>query len=433
MATKRKTPPAKRVSSKKTAIPTRKTGSVTATPKKGISVRMYDVGFGDCFLVRIPTSKGDRRILLDCGSVAKGRKDMDTVVDMLIRDVGGSDEARIDVVVCTHRHKDHIAGFSRKEWANVDVGEVWMPWTESDEPEAIRIREAQTGLALALDAHLQRQAALAVKPTDRERYEIAREFALNAASNETAMETLHEGFKGRTEILRRFLPEKDKDGKIIDTLKTDLLPGVTIHVLGPSRDERIIRNMNPPAGKNYLQFAASNEGGYNAPDPFSRDWWARNHKNVSQKDKDHIKRYSDGFSAAVAASLDSAINGTSLMLLLQFRDAYLFFPGDAQWGTWDAAMENKKFYELMKRVHFYKIGHHGSHNATPIRFVENTIGDNVVSMASTRSMKNWPHIPLPKLMDNLAKRGTVVRSDQPPTRSDVFFVGDGIVETFIPF
>jgi len=400
--------------------------------KNGISVRMYDVGFGDCFLVTIPTSNGDRRILFDCGSVAKGRKDMDTVVDTLIRDVGGPDEARIDVVVCTHRHKDHVAGFSRKEWANVDVGEVWMPWTESDEPEAIRIREAQARLALSLDAHLQRQAALAATPADRERYESAREFTLNATGNETAMETLHEGFKGRTDILRRFLPEKDKDGKILDTLKTDLLPGVTIHVFGPSRDERAIRDMDPPAGKTYMQFAVSTEEGSNAPDPFSRDWWVRNHKTVSETDKVHIARFSDGFSTVVAGSLDSAVNGTSLMLLLQFRDKYLFFPGDSQWGTWNAAMENNKFYELMKRVQFYKVGHHGSHNATPIQFVEKTIRNQIVCMASTRSMKNWPHIPLTKLMDNLAKRGAVVRSDQPPARSDVFLVGDGIIDTFIP-
>jgi hypothetical protein len=314
-----------------------------------------------------------------------------------------------------------------------------MPWTESDEPEAIRIREAQLRLAAALDTDLERRSRLAASSADRQRYALARELALNATGNENAMRTLHEGFKERTEIPRRFLPEKNSDGKILDTLKTEILPGVTVHVLGPSRDEKVIRDMDPPAGKSYMQLAASIEGGTGseAPNPFSRDWWEPSDPGlVPQKDRDHIQKYSDGFSAAVAASLDSAVNGTSLMLLLQFRDTYLLFPGDAQWGTWDAAMENKKFYELMKRVSFYKIGHHGSHNATPIQFVEKTIGKNVVSMASTRPMKNWPHIPLPKVMDNLAKHGTVARSDQPPAMSDaasgVFIVGDGIIDAFVP-
>jgi beta-lactamase superfamily II metal-dependent hydrolase len=402
-----------------------------AKPKERISIRMYDVGFGDCFLVTIPTAKGNRRILFDCGSVARGTKDLDSVVKAVIADVTGPQGPRIDVVVCTHRHRDHIAGFSRKEWADVDVGEVWMPWTESDEEDAIRIREAQMRLATALDADLGRRVLLAANPAERERYTLARELTLNATGDANAMTTLHEGFKGRGDIPRRFLPEKDKDGKVLDTLTTDLLPGVTVHVFGPSRDESVIRGMDPPAGKSYMQLASSSEGS-EAPDPFSRDWWAPRAFKVSQADKDHISQYSDGFPAAVAASLDSAVNGTSLMLLLQFRDTYLLFPGDAQWGTWDAAMENKKFYELLRRVRFYKVGHHGSHNATPIRFVEETIGKDVVSMASTRPMKNWPLIPMPDLMKNLAAHGPIVRSDQTAGAADVFLVGDGIIDTFVP-
>jgi len=395
-------------------------------------VRMYDVGFGDCFLVTIPTSKGDRTILFDCGSVKKGTRSMEDVVKTLIADVG----SRIDVVVCTHRHKDHIAGFAREEWKDVDVGEVWMPWTESDEPEAIRIREAQLRLALALDTALSKSKALAATPEQRALLEDAHELALNATGNANAMSTLHEGFKGRREVPRRFLPEKDKDGNILDKLTSELLPGLTIHVLGPSRDESVIRDMDPPAGKSYMQLVSSGNGDSDAPEPFHTDWWAEGERVViPQDDKQHIKDYSDGFSAAVAASLDSAVNGTSLMLMLQFHDTYLLFPGDAQWGTWDAAMQNKKFRRMMERISFYKIGHHGSHNATPKEFVEKTIGQNVISMASTSTMKNWPHIPLPELMASLGAHGPLIRSDQVVNVAGAFDVGTGThagsVETFI--
>lgn len=379
-----------------------------------ITVRMYDVGFGDCFLVTIPTSKGNRTILFDCGSVKNGSRDMNDVVKGVIQDVTGNDGPRIDVVVCTHRHKDHIAGFSRSEWNDVDVGEVWMPWTESDEPEAIRIREAQTRLAVALDQVLVRKASLAVDPVQKASYDETRELVVMATGNENAMATLHEGFKGRRAVPRRFLPEKDKDGNILDTLTTELLPGVTIHVLGPSRDETVIRDMDPPAGKSYMQLVSSTGGESDAPEPFNMDWWAEGEPvEIDPTEKQTIQNYSDGFSTAVAASLNSAVNGTSLMLLLQFRDTYLLFPGDAQWGTWDAAMQNQRFRRMMARISFYKIGHHGSHNATPIEFVENTIGKNVTSMASTNSVGNWPHIPLPELMTKLAGHGTVIRSDQP--------------------
>ena len=393
-------------------------------PNDQICVRMYDVGFGDCFLVTIPTSKGERRILFDCGSVKQGSHKMEDVVTTLIGDVTGEDGPRIDVVVCTHRHKDHISGFT-KDWSTVDVGEVWMPWTESDEPEAIRIREAQTRLAAALDAVLEKKAQLAATAEKQQYWNDAHALALNATGNENAMATLHEGFKGRREIQRRFLPEKDRDGNVLDTLTTDLLPGVTVHVFGPSREERVIRDMDPPAGKSYMQLVSSSDSSSDVPEPFNTDWWAEGQPVfIAPNEKERIKEYSDGFSAAVAASLDSAVNGTSLMLMLQVRDTYLLFPGDAQWGTWDAAMQNKKFRRMMERVSFYKIGHHGSHNATPKDFVQKTIKQNVISMASTHSMQNWPHIPLPELMNDLATHGPVTRSDE--------IGGAAFAEVFIP-
>jgi hypothetical protein len=32
-----------------------------------LRIRMYNVGFGDCFLLFIPTDDGERTLLLDCG------------------------------------------------------------------------------------------------------------------------------------------------------------------------------------------------------------------------------------------------------------------------------------------------------------------------------------------------------------------------------
>ena len=70
-------------------------------------------------------------------------------------------------------------------------------------------------------------------------------------TNEKEMKTLHSGFSGDPE--RRFLPTKT-DGRL---LKTDVLPGVKIHVLGPSRERDVIRDMDPPKGKSFLRMRAS--------------------------------------------------------------------------------------------------------------------------------------------------------------------------------
>jgi hypothetical protein len=133
----------------------------------------------------------------------------------------------------------------------------------------------------------------------------------------------------------------------------------------------------------------------------------------------------------LAATLESAVNGTSLMLMLEIAGTLFLFPGDAQWGTWQAVMQDAEWRELLKKVTFYKIGHHGSHNATPKDFVEEIIPDGIFAMASTRTRAIWPDIPRGPLLTGLAQHHAVVaRSDQPPARP--FTVSEGVVEIKVP-
>ena len=113
-----------------------------------VTVSMYNVGFGDCFLIRIPGATRDRTVLVDCGSIKKGVVgEIDAVVDQIISDVGG----RIDVVAMTHRHRDHVSGFAHPSWRGVEVGEVWMPWTENPaDPLARNVLDQMAGFAQAL-------------------------------------------------------------------------------------------------------------------------------------------------------------------------------------------------------------------------------------------------------------------------------------------
>ena len=80
----------------------------------------------------------------------------------------------------------------------------------------------------------------------------------------------------------------------------------------------------------------------------------------------------------MALQLDSATNNTSLVLAIELggKDVLLFV-GDAQagnWRSWESCTwtANDKKNEprsvtaadLLNRTIFYKVGHHGSHNAT---------------------------------------------------------------------
>src|SRR5437867_12940176 len=83
--------------------------------------------------------------------------------------------------------------------------------------------------------------------------------------------------------------------------------------------------------------------------------------------------------AEFALNLDSDTNNTSLALAFELNDGrVLLFPGDAQVGNWeswhvDADGKPRSWQvngrdviarKLLERTVLYKVGHHGSHNAT---------------------------------------------------------------------
>ena len=74
-------------------------------------------------------------------------------------------------------------------------------------------------------------------------------------------------------------------------------------------------------------------------------------------------------SPEIVRILDKQMNNTSVILLFEVGKKKLLFPGDAQLENWmhalkesDEAAANRK---LLAGVDVYKVGHHGSLNATP--------------------------------------------------------------------
>src|SRR5687767_4015868 len=120
---------------------------------KTVVVRMYNVGFGDCFLLMLPEKQ---TVLVDAGfhSQGKGEFGGNELVDQILNDVTEfKGEPRIDVVIATHRHQDHVYAFNSDKWSEFEVGEVWLPWLEDRaNTEATRLWKKQHRFAMNLAA-----------------------------------------------------------------------------------------------------------------------------------------------------------------------------------------------------------------------------------------------------------------------------------------
>jgi beta-lactamase superfamily II metal-dependent hydrolase len=127
-----------------------------------------------------------------------------------------------------------------------------------------------------------------------------------------------------------------------------------------------------------------------------------------------------------AAILENAVNNTSVFLLLDVRGVKLLFPGDAQQGAWDHVLDDTGNRLLLGDLAFYKIGHHGSHNATPRRFVTDLLGDGKYAMLPWGLVRRWADtIPKKALLTALAEHHTrLIRADAAKKAPHVKVDGD---------
>jgi hypothetical protein len=111
------------------------------TAPTGVTVFAYQVGFGDCLLVRFQYARGKHRhVLIDFGTTklpeSASRSRMLDVANDIKEKCG---EEGLVAVVATHQHADHISGFAT---GGAGTGEiiaslkpklVMQPWTEHPE------------------------------------------------------------------------------------------------------------------------------------------------------------------------------------------------------------------------------------------------------------------------------------------------------------
>lgn len=417
-----------------------------------VEVRMYNVGFGDAFRITVRRGGETWRMLVDCGVHSQGaarplKDSVKNIIDDLKEDCGGT--AHLDVVVATHHHRDHIRGFAEDDWAEVEVDEVWVPFVEDESDEvAKQLRSAQTATALKLAALIgERQNKLAANTKAMQTLEVAKAMAHNSSGNAKATDRLLGRditfAKPKHEV--RYLPDTDESKNAIRFDKC----GVVAHILGPPRDTTMLKKMDPPKNAGWLTLNLDDVVDAQADDDEDeQDTVATNGKAPKATGKDkpenewrlfnkdfvladltqvppelvEAKRRlklraltNDMGLLAAASMLEQSVNNTSLFFVLDIGGVRLLFPGDAQYGAWESVRNDPKSLDMISNVDFYKVGHHGSHNATPMSFIEKQwkkpCGDTMVPWGLVELWKD--SIPYPELIGALtAKHLRVIKPNK---------------------
>lgn len=391
-----------------------------------LTVTMFDVGFGDCFLVEIPIGRRPFRILFDCGRHRGSSQELaDTVIAAV---TGGDGAAYIDVIVGTHRHKDHVNGFSGDGWDKVEVREVWLPWTENpDDPDARGLAARQVAAAAL--------AMKAVKPAGlgaKEEEHVTGLLGL-ALTNEAAMDTLYHGFAG--DPVRRYLPAVERP---LEPLTLSGFPGISFHIMGPTRDEATLGTMNPPKAETFRKLAAAAASAQDSGKlvPFPERWHgaADVPALLSVEDEAAIADLSARESiTALSAAIDNAINNTSLVIMIEVGKAFLLFCADAQWGNWQAILAEPHWREMLGNTTFLKVGHHASHNASPVTLINSLLPKGIPAMVSVET-KVHNNVPYTELIDAFEERDyRVARSDEPDSAPAGYTAGEGRISLALDF
>jgi hypothetical protein len=404
-----------------------------------VEIRSYQVGFGDCFLVSFVYSQSDKRhVLIDFGTTGlpkplKPSTHMRRVAEDIASVCHG---ARLTAVVATHRHADHINGFGTDgktgESGTIIKGLqprlVLQPWTEdpdakTDAKNATRNSSrspksftaglrAKQDVARMIHSFVNSTRAAGLSASLRRELSFVGETNI---ANKSAIDNLIA--MGRAKGARAVWAHHGSPSGL-----ERLLPGVKVRVLGPPdlTQTESIRKQRSKDPDQFWHLLAGRDGATQNPiasglgnGPSKRGAAMPVEGRWFRSRLEHLR--GDQL-LQIVRELDAQMNNTSLILLFEVFGKKLLFPGDAQIENWSYALVEAPNADdtkaLLADVDLYKVGHHGSLNATPKKmlweaFTKRGNGKRLTTMLSTMPGKHGKtvsktEVPRRTLLDALA-------------------------------
>jgi beta-lactamase superfamily II metal-dependent hydrolase len=409
-------------------------------------VRVYNVGLGDCIYLRVPDRDDARHVLIDCGNKYASPDHLRAAVADLKENLppvpARPEVRRLDLLVATHAHEDHVKGFDTELFEGIEIRRIWLSAAMDREHPQAEGAHALQGFA---ERELER---LRLSPN---RSLAAWADSMLALSKSDGLDALLEGLPDANGIEPLFVHAGTPAAEL--GLFAD--PETRLRVLAPMEDidffyvgelaEALRGFQERRAGAGAAEPGEGPAGGEGARP-----------ENVSAEDFELLRASLSDNALAFVLDAGHLVNNTSVVLLLEWRGRRLLFTGDAEVktafrgafkegrtnGSWNVLLREQRD-ALSRPVDFLKVGHHGSHNATPWTAKPsgggphpiNAILDSLLppaeegavaerfAVVSTERTNGYPTIPDPGLMVELGRRVADARAYEEPQDKGHFVPG----------
>ena len=430
-----------------------------------VRIRMYRQGLGDCFLISFLDSGGGKlfNIMIDCGVII-GTASPGLIMQKVVSNINSETGGTVDLLAATHEHWDHLSGFiqAQDEFKKLKAKQIWLAWTEDAENKMAKsLKKKHAAKLNAIKAAFDKMKTVGGRgltpgqAADRESFV----GAFSSFFSFYGMNSSGVALSGKTSDALNFIKKWTgakltyrKPGTLVEQKD---FPGIRIYIMGPPEDEKALNKMNP-SKKNpetYEEFALTSYGegfasALTGDTGGSEDIYKPFSRRVEISEEEADKYYPDYFkqnnswkkidndwlymAGNLALQLDNAINNTSLVLAIELIDSgkILLFPADAQIGNWLSwssytwkTSDDKKIMvdDIFRKTVFYKVGHHGSHNATmKEQGLEKMTNAELVAMIPVNQemakKKKWkmPFKPLLKALEEKTNGRVVILDEDYP-------------------
>lgn len=328
-----------------------------------ITLRAYNVLFGDSLLVSWDEDDGRHHAWIDFGNFLNDRNDVFEVVMDDVRRVtrpAGGGKSVLDLVVVTHRHLDHMEGFytTRSRFKrDFSIKKLWHAHVTRGLDAQFKIIERFLADTDAIP--------LATREGDGT---IGRVFRNNFGIQNLTT-------RDRMDAVLDELPCTKSNQHTVHRLskRSSIMPPglrrLRIDVLGPERNSRAYLKPLEEAARSHVavgQFlAAAGRRRANAGDgPIGGAGGVRAERSrlIKLADFSRLRRKIRSGGLDLLAAVDKTRNNTSIVLKLTYDDQHsLLLTGDAEEKSWEIMQEKG----LIEAADCIKVAHHGSHNASP--------------------------------------------------------------------